>query len=87
MLAAYAVGMAYQHQTFPKWKYHATERARVVHSVEEEEALGDSWADRPDLVSTKDASAAENEDDTPAAESAADDGEKPPAKRGGGKNK
>lgn len=86
MLAAYAVGMAYQHQTFPKWKYHATERARVVHSVEEEEALGDSWADRPDLVSTKPA-AAENEDDTPAAESAADDGEKPPAKRGGGKNK
>jgi hypothetical protein len=32
---------------FPKWKYHATEPARVVHDEAAETALGDDWAESP----------------------------------------
>jgi hypothetical protein len=35
---------------FPKWKYNATEEARIVTSRSEELALGPGWVDRPDLV-------------------------------------
>ena len=46
--------MSYEHQHFPKWKYHATLPARIVANYEEEEALGDEWADRPDSVKKPD---------------------------------
>jgi hypothetical protein len=55
--------MAYRFQAFPKWKYHATEAARVVADYEAEEALGAGWADRPDLVEV----AAAPAEETPAA--------------------
>jgi hypothetical protein len=32
---------------YPSWRYHPTEEARIVHSAEEEEALGSGWADSP----------------------------------------
>lgn len=35
------------YQEFPKWKYHATESARIVHSRAEEAALGDGWMNSP----------------------------------------
>jgi hypothetical protein len=39
-----------QIQAYPKWRYHATKEACVVDTPEAERALGDGWADRPDLV-------------------------------------
>lgn len=33
--------------THPKWKYHATEAARIVDTVEEEENLQLGWFDTP----------------------------------------
>jgi hypothetical protein len=38
---------------FPKWKYHAFEAALIVHSREEEKALGAGWADQP-IIATED---------------------------------
>jgi hypothetical protein len=32
---------------FPKWKYGPDERAELVHSTEQEEALGEGWFDTP----------------------------------------
>lgn len=34
-------------QTFPKWKYHATNPAQVVDDEVAEEALGTDWFDTP----------------------------------------
>lgn len=35
------------YQEYPKWKYHRTEPARIVHDREEELALGDGWENTP----------------------------------------
>lgn len=32
---------------FPKWKYHATEPARIVNDQDEEDALGAGWHNTP----------------------------------------
>lgn len=32
---------------YPKYKYHATEPAKVVESADEDSALGDGWVDAP----------------------------------------
>lgn len=32
---------------YPKWKYHATKQAVVVHDAKEEKALGKDWEDTP----------------------------------------
>jgi hypothetical protein len=37
----------YAQQEYPKWKYHRKLESKIVHSSEEEEALGDSWYDSP----------------------------------------
>ena len=37
----------YVPQEFPKWKYHPTSPARMVHDPEQEAALGEGWADTP----------------------------------------
>lgn len=34
-------------EQFPKYKHHPTLDAVVVNSVEEEDSLGDEWADSP----------------------------------------
>ena len=41
-------------QYYPKWKYHATQPARIVASPEAETALGDGWVDSPADVPTAD---------------------------------
>jgi hypothetical protein len=33
--------------SYPKWKYHKTETAKIVNSEEEESALGKGWGDSP----------------------------------------
>jgi hypothetical protein len=33
--------------SYPKWKYHKTESAKVVRSEAEEKALGAGWAESP----------------------------------------
>ena len=42
-------GVHFNHvrQEFPKWKYHATEPACIVHNPSEEADLGDGWANSP----------------------------------------
>jgi hypothetical protein len=37
----------YIRQEFPKWKYHPTQPARIVHDPTEEAALGDGWVNTP----------------------------------------
>lgn len=37
----------YTFNEYPKWKYHAFEVPKIVHSKEEETALGEGWSDRP----------------------------------------
>lgn len=37
----------YEHREFPKWKYHATKGAVLVHNREEEKRLGPEWSDKP----------------------------------------
>jgi len=32
---------------YPAWRYHATQGARLVNSVEEAEALGEDWSATP----------------------------------------
>lgn len=32
-------------QEFPKWKYHDTQQAVIVHNEDENVALGDGWRD------------------------------------------
>lgn len=34
-------------QQYPKFKYHASERPRIVHSAEAEAKLGQGWHDTP----------------------------------------
>lgn len=33
--------------SYPKWKYHAKLEAKIVHSEDEEKALGKEWAESP----------------------------------------
>jgi len=47
--------MPYQHQEFPKAKYHATEGVRSVRSAEAEADLGPGWVDSPAQLPQKDA--------------------------------
>lgn len=35
---------------FPSWRYHATEKARIVQTPEDEAALGPGWTDSPATV-------------------------------------
>lgn len=35
---------------FPKWKYHKTEKALIVHSKEDEAGLGQGWVNHPDHI-------------------------------------
>ena len=44
----------YAFQAFPKWKYHATEMARLVQDTGEEAALGDGWGDAPIIATVDD---------------------------------
>lgn len=37
----------YQHQEFPKWKYHAVQGSIIVNSADEESALGEGWVNSP----------------------------------------
>jgi hypothetical protein len=34
-------------EKYPTWRYHATEPARIVNTIEEDRALGSGWADTP----------------------------------------
>ncbi len=34
-------------KVYPSWRYHKTELAKIIHSHEEHEALGDDWAQSP----------------------------------------
>ena len=34
-------------KVYPSWRYHRTEAAKIVHSEEEDQALGEGWADTP----------------------------------------
>jgi hypothetical protein len=60
---AYAAAQAgalppdHEPKLYPKWKYHATQEARIVDDKEAELELGDWWFDRPDLVKTEPAKA------------------------------
>lgn len=38
---------------YPKWKYHATEKPRVVNSAKEEAMLGPNWENSPAYFKTK----------------------------------
>ena len=35
------------HREFPKWKYHASKGAVLVHNRDEEKRLGPEWGDKP----------------------------------------
>ena len=35
-------------QSFPAWRYHPTEKARIVRTVDDLLALGEGWYDHPD---------------------------------------
>lgn len=37
----------YVHQQYPKFKFHATEEPRIVHTPEQEAALGEGWFNSP----------------------------------------
>ena len=39
--------MPYVHQHYPKFKFHATDEPRVVHTPEQEAALGEGWFNSP----------------------------------------
>lgn len=43
---------------FPKWKYHKTQPAVIVHSESEESSLGSGWGDTPRKDATEEATAA-----------------------------
>lgn len=34
-------------KVFPSWRYHKTESAKIIHSQEEHDELGDDWAMSP----------------------------------------
>lgn len=38
---------AYVHQPFPAWRFHASLPARIVHSMQEADALGAGWVESP----------------------------------------
>ena len=43
----------YEHQEYPKWRYHATEKALIVRDPEHEDeaAHGDAgWVDHPSML-------------------------------------
>lgn len=42
-------------ELFPKYKYHKTNEPVIVHSEEEESALGDGWVDAPVPVTPEEA--------------------------------
>ena len=44
----------YEFQAYPKWKYHATEMARMVNDASEEAALGEGWGDSPIIATVDD---------------------------------
>lgn len=39
--------MTYVFPAYPKWKYHSTKPACVVHNAKEELRLGEEWMDSP----------------------------------------
>lgn len=39
--------------SYPKWKYSATAPAKIVHSADEEVALGEGWEDTPEAFVPK----------------------------------
>lgn len=41
----------YVHQEFPKWKYHAFNASKIIHTVQDEIAMGDEWKNSPALIS------------------------------------
>lgn len=54
---------------FPKWKYHPVLAAMVVETAEQEESLGDEWADTPFAkVTTEAAGLASGSGDMPSAD-------------------
>jgi hypothetical protein len=40
----------YVHQKYPRFKFHASEVPRIVHTPEQEDALGADWFDSPAAV-------------------------------------
>ena len=36
-----------EENVYPSWRYHKTEPAQIVYSLEEDNALGTEWADTP----------------------------------------
>lgn len=52
---------------YPKWLYHQTKEAVIVHDLEQEKALGEGWVESPALFSDEvkplDPPAIETEDD------------------------
>lgn len=62
-------------QTHPKWKYHPTEPACVVETVEEEARLGEDWVDSPNQFPVADADPVG--DAEPVGDAAPDDDAKP----------
>lgn len=38
---------------YPRWRYHATEKPKLVNDPVEDEALGDGWADTPAAFEAK----------------------------------
>ena len=65
---------------FPSWRYHATERARIVNSEAEDNALGPAWADSPAAFDVSEADKADAADLDVSDEAAVDDA--PKRKRG-----
>ena len=49
----------YQHQEYPKWRYHAIKVPVVVQNAEEDAALGEGWSDTP-IIATEDDLASED---------------------------
>lgn len=43
----------------PTWRYHRTEEARIVRSLDELAELGPEWVDNPRVFEDEDAAAAE----------------------------
>ena len=61
---AYVAPKQYAHVEFPKWKHHATEPSVVVHSEEEEDALGDGWVNfKSELEQPQEPAEASEEDE------------------------
>lgn len=65
---------------YPSWRFHATDEPRVIHSADEEKALGKGWADSPAAFAPVDADTeaeiALSADDAPAPAKAKGKGKK-----------